>query len=154
METIYLVKSWLQNPRISEYEVLVHSDSVKKKNPWAEYLSGIFGKEQPRQKEQHAQQQDSKTSLTHRRDRMFSAPQPSAVRGDRDQVWDEDKGGIRSKILEDFTYLIGSSDRLLKAKDSQLRNEINHHYKNGLWEGKREIKGWMMKPLPKARNMG
>lgn len=84
---------------------------------------------------------------------MFSAPQPSAVRRDRDQVWDEDKEGIRSKILEDFAYLIGSKDFILKAKESQLRNEINH-YKNGLWEVKREMKGGMMKPLAKARNMG
>lgn len=41
--------------------------------------------------------------------------------GAGDRVGDEDKERIRSKILEDFAYLVRSGDLNLKAKDSQVR---------------------------------
>lgn len=102
-------------------------------------MNSNVGKGQPRQQEQHAQRPDGKKSRAHWRDRMFGAPRPSAVWG-------------LLHILEAFAHLI-SRDLMLRAKDSQLRNEINHNYKNWLWEVKRDIKERMVRPL-KARNMG
>ena len=46
-------------------------------------MNGIFGEEQPRQKEQQTQTQEGKRRLAHLRDSMFSMPQLPAVQRGR-----------------------------------------------------------------------